>query len=295
MSREGIDRCVGAEMPWTLSAAPVTCSAASGWHQALVRRWCGTEPVMVQPPLDEHYVVLHLGGVKKIERRRDGPTVSTIADEGALTLVPAGTAFTWLTTGPIAFAHLYLPPHRFEATVDDVDERGVQLVEHVAVRDPILEPLFREMLAEFERPSSPSTIRLDALFESFVVRLALRYGSRPRSRTPRALALAPHRLRRVLDYIDNHLEDDISLNEIVVAAGSSQFHFSHAFRIAMGVSPYRYLINQRIELAKTLLMTSPVSLAEVSLRCGFNSGHQFSVMFKQQVGIGPKRYRSSHC
>ena len=245
---------------------------------------------MVQPALGLHYVVLHLGGVKKIERRRDGPSISAIADDGALTVVPAGTAFTWRTTGPIAFAHLYLRPQQIETVLDDVDDRASLLVEHLAVRDRMLEPLFKQMLAELEGPSSPSTIRLDCLFESFAVRLAHRYGSRS-PRTNGEFALAPHRLRRALDYIEAHLEDDISLAGVVAAAGSSQFHFSHAFRLAMGVSPYRYVIDQRIQFAKTLLVTGSTSLDEVSRRCGFNSSHQFSVMFKKKVGIGPKRYR----
>ena len=246
---------------------------------------------MVQPLLSEHYVVLHLGGLKKVERRRDGPTVSAIAGDGALTVVPAGTAFTWTTTGPIAFAHLYLRPEHFESAFDDADDRGVNLLARVAIRDRILEPLFREMLSEIERPSSLSTLRLDTLFDSFIVRLALRYDSRRAGQSREAFALAPHRLQRVLDYIESHLEDDISLKDIVAASGSSQFHFSHAFRIAMGVSPYRYLIEQRIQLAKVLLVTGHASLDEVSRRCGFNSAHQFSVMFKHQMGIGPKRYR----
>ena len=292
MQRESLLQTPAAA-PWALSAAPVTCSAASGWQGALVRRWNGTAPVMIQPALDEHYVVLHLGGVKAIERRRDGPTMSAIAEDGALTVVPAGTAFTWHTTGPIAFAHLYLRPDQFDAIVDDIADRRIAPTEQLALRDAVLEPLFRTMLSEFEEPSRPPTLRLDSLLESFVIRLALRYGSRSPRAAGRAFALAPHRLRRALDYIETHLQEDISLHDIVVAAGSSQFHFSHAFRIAMGISPYRYLTDQRIQLAKTLLITGPASLDDVSRRCGFNSAHQFSVMFKKQAGIGPKRYRIS--
>lgn len=248
---------------------------------------------MVQPPLDHHYVVLHLGGSKRVERRHDGPAVSTIIEDGALTIVPAGTAFTWRTAGPIAFAHLYLRPEVLDDAFAD-DPRGAMngsvLIDRVGCRDHFLEPLFRRMLAAIESPK-PSTVHLDCLLESFLIRLGQKFGSRKRGRSARSIALSPYRLQHALDFIEANLGRNLRLADLVEAAGSSQFHFSHAFRIATGVSPYRYLIDRRIEFAKLLLLTDDDSLEGISLRCGFNSSHQFAVMFKREVGVGPKKFR----
>lgn len=106
----------------------------------------------------------------------------------------------------------------------------------------------------------------------------------------RAESLAPYRLRRVLHFIDVNFAADITLADLSQAAGSSQSHFSRAFRLATGLSPYRYVLRRRIEHA-CVLLTSRESLTSVSQRCGFHSERQFSVIFKQFVGVGPKRFQ----
>ncbi len=281
------------QWPWALSAAPAASSEATGWKNALLRRWRGTSAVMVQPPLDQHYIVMHLGGAKRVTRTRDGAPVSTIAERGSLTFVPARTAFTWHTSGPIAFAHLYLRPQQLDDVMGsefDLEGRGATLVERVGFRDPQLERLLGRMIEECESRAHASSLLLDSLLESLLIRMARSHASRVITRRSRTLALAPHRLQRVLEFIDANLGREIDLADLVAAAGSSQFHFSHAFHAAAGCSPYRYLIERRIEYAKVLLMTGNDPLSVVSLKCGFNSQHQFAVMFKRAVGVGPKRY-----
>ena len=105
------------------------------------------------------------------------------------------------------------------------------------------------------------------------------------------VALAPHRLQRVLDFLEANLDQDLSLADLVGAAGTSQFHFSHAFHIAAGCAPYRYLVNRRIEFAKVLLLATSESLASVSSKCGFKSKRQFAETFKRMVGVSPKHYQ----
>ncbi|MGI9025239.1 MAG: helix-turn-helix domain-containing protein [Burkholderiaceae bacterium] len=249
---------------------------------------------MEQPPLDSHYVVMHLGGAKQVRRQRDGPSLDTIAEMGSLTFVPAGTAFHWRTSGPIAFAHLYVKQRQLEDTISTQFERdgdGVSLIDRVGCCDPLLQRLFHAMVGEVESAEFASALLLDSLLDSFLVRLARVYASRAIAGRSRPVALAPHRLRRVLDFIDAHLGENIRLDDLACAAGSSQFHFSHGFRKATGYSPYHYLIQQRIEYAKVLLIAGTEPLSIIASQCGFNSQRQFSVMFKELNGIGPKRFR----
>ncbi len=249
---------------------------------------------MEQPPLDSHYVVMHLGGSKQVKRWRDGPSLDTVAEMGSLTFVPAGTAFSWRTSGPIAFAHLYVRQRQLEDTISNQFEQqadGVSLIDRVGCSDALLQQLFRAMLGEIESTGSPSGLLLDSLLESFLIKLARTHGSRAIATRFRPVALAPHRLNRVLDFIEAKLGENIRLDDLARAAGSSQFHFSHGFREAIGCSPYRYLIQRRIENAKVMLITGTEPLATVASRCGFNSQRQFSVMFNDRTGVGPKRFR----
>ena len=256
-------RTAAANWPWALTAPPVASSQTVGWQGALLGCWSGTSAVMVQPPLEHHYLVMHLGGPKHVTRQRDGPGVSVAVDNGSLTLVPAGTAYTWRTQGPIAFAHLYIPPRHLEAVATrdfDIEGRGASLVEGVGLRDPMLERLMQRMLDEIRYAPHPSKLLLDSLLESLDIRLAQKHVTGPPRGSASAVALAPHRLRRVLEFMDANLGRELSLAELVDAAGTSQFHFSHSFRLATGCSPYRYLMRRRIEYAKVLLLTGDDSL-----------------------------------
>jgi AraC family transcriptional regulator len=249
--------------------------------------------VVVQPPLDHHYFVLHLGGCKRVTRRGDGPPQSVIAEEGSITLVPAGTAFTWRTQGPIAFAHLYIRPEQLDVICANENRSpGVSLMDGVGRCDRQLQLVFARLLDAIEPTVHTAALLLDSLLESFLVRLAQSHVSQPLpTRGDSATALAPHRLRRVIDFIEANLSKDVSLIDLGNAAGSSQFHFCRAFHVAAGCSPYQFLLRRRIQYAKALLLATTDSLDIVSSQCGFRSPRQFAVAFKRIVGVGPKRYQ----
>ena len=282
------------QWPWALASRSFLSSETGPWQGALLRCWRGTSPVMLQPPLDHHYVVMHLGGAKHVARRRDGPRVSTVVDCNSLTFVPAGTAYEWCTSGPIAFAHLYVPPIRLESVIAeefDAEGRGATLAAQVGCRDRFLEPLFLGIIEEIRSAPVPSRLLLDGLLQNFHERLAQRGGPRKARASLQPLALAPYRLQRVLDYMEANLGRDLGLADLVGAAESSQSHFSHAFHKATGASPYSYLIGRRIAYAKVLLLSGSDSLEAISAACGFQRKDQFAFMFKRRVGVGPKRFR----
>lgn len=99
------------------------------------------------------------------------------------------------------------------------------------------------------------------------------------------------KLRKAIAYIQDRLEQDISLGAIATYLDMSQYHFSRWFKQSMGVPPYEYVIQQRIERVKVLLKDKELSMADIALQCGFNSQSHLIRHFKKQVGITPKQYR----
>lgn len=282
----------------SLSSPPNLCSAAHGkWSGALLRRWNGTSPQMEQPPLDHHYLVLHLGGPKRVHRRGLNSAVSADAEVGALTLVPAGTNYSWTTEGPIGFAHLYLHPHAIDHVITeefDRDSRSVELIDCVARRLPLLSALMNAMMDQLETPSFSSRLVLDTLLHSLTVGLISECSTLSDTIGPAPHAISPRRLQRVLDFIESNLGDDIELEDLASVAGTSRFHFSRAFRHETGFPPYRYLIHRRVDAAKTLLLEGTLSIAQIAEQCGFNSQTQFAVMFRRVFGTSPGRFRREH-
>ena len=99
------------------------------------------------------------------------------------------------------------------------------------------------------------------------------------------------RLFRVLDYIDRHLEGDLTLDSIASVACLSRFHFARAFKKAVGQSPLRYVIARRLERAKVLLIEGEAPLVEIALALRFSSQANFTRAFRQSTGLAPGQYR----
>jgi AraC family transcriptional regulator len=252
---------------------------------------------MEQPPLDHHYLVLHLGGPKRVHRQSLHSVTSADADVGALTLATAGTSYCWTTEGPIGFAHLYLHPHSIDRVLNeefDRDARSVDLIDCVARRLPLLSAMMSGMVEQVETPSFASRLVLDTLLHGLIVRLVSECSTLSEASSFAPHSISPRRLRRVLDFIDSNLGTDLELADLASVAGSSRFHFSRAFRDATGFPPYRFLIHRRIEAAKTLLLQDTLSIDQIAGQCGFNSQNQFSAMFRRVFGTSPARFRREH-
>jgi AraC family transcriptional regulator len=102
--------------------------------------------------------------------------------------------------------------------------------------------------------------------------------------------LPRYKLQKVIAYIDEHLSENLSLATIAQQIGISQFYFGHLFKQTMGVSPHQYLLQQRIERAKQLLLQNRPNIADIALAVGFSNQSHFTRRFKQVVGITPKRF-----
>jgi AraC-like DNA-binding protein len=99
------------------------------------------------------------------------------------------------------------------------------------------------------------------------------------------------RLFRVLDHIDRHLEDDLTLDDMASIACLSRFHFARAFKQAVGQSPCRYVIARRLDRAEVLLTEGETPLVEIALSLRFSSQANFSRAFRQSKGMAPGQYR----
>ena len=97
--------------------------------------------------------------------------------------------------------------------------------------------------------------------------------------------------RRVLDYIEAHLTEEIDLDQLAQKAGHSPNHFSKAFKISLGVPPWRYVTERRIHRAKELLLNGSSSITEIAHDLGFSSHSHFTDVFRKATGKPPSHFR----
>jgi AraC family transcriptional regulator len=88
-----------------------------------------------------------------------------------------------------------------------------------------------------------------------------------------------------------HVAEDFSLDRIAAQAGLSKFHFQRLFKSAMGVTPSRYHINLRMNLARRLLRETKKSVVDIALEVGYANPSHFAQLFRRETGLSPSDYR----
>ena len=106
--------------------------------------------------------------------------------------------------------------------------------------------------------------------------------------------LSPWQLRRVLDFIAAHLNDDPCIADLAQECGLSSGYFSRAFRLTTGVTPHQWLTKRRVEQARQLLLGNGLGLADIALVCGFVDQSHFTRVFAKLEGDSPGRWRQRH-
>ena len=103
--------------------------------------------------------------------------------------------------------------------------------------------------------------------------------------------LAPWQERKTLKYIEEHLDEAISADDLAKLASLSTSHFCRAFKKSLGKPPHAYIIAARIERARVLMLTTSQSLSEITFACGLADQSHFCRYFRRATGISPGAWR----
>ncbi len=275
--------------------APMDGGTATGpctLRAGFLRSWQNTNSTMLQPPLDHHIVVLHQGGAKRVRRDGGGGRRVAEAEDCSITTAEAGSAYHWRTEGPIAFSHLYVRPDYFATLVGeafDRDPASVSFAETIGRLDRHAATLFDLLLNGQTDPDW--SFSADYYGDALLIRLATTLTGAAEPRQYHRLALAPHIVARVRDFIRSNIHQHITLEDLAAVSGYSRFHFVRAFRQSTGVPPYGYVLRERIAVARALLEHSVLPIADIARRCGFSTHTHFSTRFRDAIGMTPAEYR----
>ncbi len=169
----------------------------------------------------------------------------------------------------------------------------LELLPEFRTRDPQIESIGMMMLCELQQGNCGSRLYIDSLANVLAIHLIRQYTATKLDLPIYEGGLPQRQLSQVLDYIHDRLNQDIRLTDLAALLGMSQFHFSHLFKQSIGITPYQYLLQQRIERAKQLLKQTNSSIMDIAFACGFSSHSHLSKQFRQTTGITPKSYRAN--
>jgi len=179
----------------------------------------------------------------------------------------------------------------FDETAHETD---VELTEHWDLIDRHISALLLEMTADLDDSSPAGTLYGESLANALAVYLVKRYAVRRVTPFVYKGGLPGYRLKRVLDYIADSLEENISLSRLAAIAGMSPHYFSELFKQSTGRSPHNYVLLQRIERAKQQLRDPKHSIFDAGLDAGFQNPSHFARMFRKLEGTTPSKFRADY-
>lgn len=239
--------------------------------------WCIEE--------DHHTLVLHMaGGFRGMESVfANGPSARVLPDVGDFWVIPAGQRYAALAEGEtVGYCEMTVPT----ALIADR-----ALPPRIGHRDPFLQGMIERLAVVAGRVDDLAQMLRDTLAE--LIRLHLLDRSREPMPGGQGGGPVPRALLGLLDELRETLDWPHSLDTMAARAGMARGDFLRAFHAATGMTPHRWLIGQRIALAKALLADRRRPITDIALAVGFSTPSHFSAAFRQHTGLSPSEHRQA--
>lgn len=248
---------------------------------------------MVEHAAEFHEINISISGKLTTERSlATGRRKRISAGDGGLCITPAGQTVGAFWEKPLDHLGILLAPelvsnvareNRFSPAFDFNDD--------LTEKDPLVQHIGLALLAESNQAMPEGKLYAESLIQTLTLHLLRNYSNAKSVTENTNGGLSGYKLRRVKEFINESLEEDLSLSDIAAVADLSQFHFSRSFRKSTGFTPQQYLTQQRIELAKRLLENEDLPIVEISLRTGFKNQSHFTTLFRKYTKFTPKLWR----
>jgi AraC family transcriptional regulator len=241
----------------------------------------------------EHVVLISLSeGCKGELTTASGNGMRGTQMKGSVGVLPSGLAHKATLEGTSEHLALLVDAKLINRAAADAQVKGnFEIVERYRRRDPVISNVGMALLGELDSKELSGRLYVESLANVLAVHL-LRYYTNTKVDGPRLQGgLSAAKLRQVTSYISENYANEIKLDELAQVAGMSSFHFAREFKRTTGTTPHQYLINVRVEHAKTLLRQNGLPLTEVGLRAGFSHQSHFTRLFRRLTGTTPNLYR----
>ena len=156
--------------------------------------------------------------------------------------------------------------------------------------DPKIQWFVHELMEEAQRGAPDGPLYAESLSCALIAYLGREHGNK-KAFAEYGGRLPPVARKRVIDYIEENLGEDLSVSDLAEIAGLSPHHFARSFTATFGQPPHRYILQKRIECARRMMDISNKSLTEIAVELGFCSHAHFTRVFRQFTGLTPSAIR----
>lgn len=264
--------------------------------------WQGMQLIYEQEPpgempetvLAQHMLVICEGDVQ-VDYKLEGGWQKRYYTVGDIIIFPVSAIFPRVRTDrEVGLIELFIEPETINKVAwEKVDTGEIELKQSFKLRDPLIRQMGLALKTELAAGGPDSKLYAESMVTALSVHLLRHYSYSTKEIKSYPGGLPKSRLKEAIAYIREHLDRNLSLNEMAATVQMSSHYFASLFKASTGIPPHQYLTKCRIEKAKQLLANQDLSIVEVCHQVGFQNQSHFTRVFRQHTKTTPKVYRKS--
>jgi AraC family transcriptional regulator len=275
-----------------LPQTPLVASYHTGWKGITFTHYRHPPHETLEHRLLQHSLVIaDPKSCFQAERHLDGKFKRYIHGNGRIDLIPALLSHGTNWDREVEFSTIAICPTLLNQATQELMQGEIELIPQLAIDDPIIQQLALALKLEIQTGCMSGRLYGELLGTALAARLVQNYAVSKPALEFKANGLPQSQLERVIDYIKANLTQDLSILDLATLTGMSESHFSRSFKRSVGVAPYQYLMQQRVERAKQLLAKQSIAISTIALDCGFANQTHLTKVFRQMTGMTPKAYQ----
>ena len=242
------------------------------------------------PPLSQHRICLILNNELHLEQARNGHTFVHEFRRGQAQVLPVGTTGFWRSRQAMQTLNIEFSPNFIQSIAEKItaaDPTKLEMSDQFLVHDPQIEHISLALLSELIEGGHNGRLYSSSLATALATHMVKKYASTSSTILAQPHALSRRALKQVLDYIDTHLAHDLDLQTLAQIVNISTNHFAVLFKQVMGVAPYKYIVERRVQRARELILDNHLTIAQIASEVGFYDQSHLTRHMRRMLGVTP--------
>lgn len=285
------------DLPTWVPGRILSASDNQGWKDVAHRAYLYSGLDVPIPPMDCFMIVRYRAGLTPMDRCVEDRWTRKICEPGDFSLLTRSTQSHWHWTKCIDVAHTYLSEEIMSRVATDIVERDVaevRLHDVLQAQDPVVTQITDTIALEAQHQGVGGALYAESLAIQLAVHLIRQYAEIDvRGNSPSG-CIAPSVIRRIDEFVDAHLQEGVTIERLAELANLGVWTFTKHFRNSVGVSPYEYVIQRKIQRAVRMLTNSARPIKQIAVDCGFSDQAHLTRALKTREGVTPAQLRRSN-